>query len=345
MTTALTNPQNRIADYVTRLAQSNPAEALQISLAEAEKERALAEKAQAEYRALAEVTFDSEGRIATANLAGLWRLAQMYAGSAMVPEHYRGKPHDCFIACEMAFRLRVAVFAYMQLSYIVHGKPGIEAKLAVAMLNTSGKIKGRISYKLEGSIKNKDRACTASAIDADTGEIVSATIDWAMVEAEGWASKSGSKWKSMPDVMFHYRSATFLIRLFYPEVMMGMRTTDELEDVGEEAPPARNLNELAARIEGPSNGNGQHPEPDDPVSQAAADAGERPQTAEEPDSDLRDFCTMELNAVEQIGDVEGLRASLGRKAQTDADRTMVNGLCDARIEAIRASRAGRANKT
>jgi len=56
-------------------------------------------------------------------------------------------------------------------------------------------------------------------------------VTWAMVEAEGWASKAGSKWKSIPDLMFRYRSAMFLARLYCPEVLLGMHSVDELHDI------------------------------------------------------------------------------------------------------------------
>lgn len=36
-----------------------------------------------------------------------------------------------------------------------------------------------------------------------------ATIDWALVKAEGWDAKSDSKWKSIPEQMFIYRAASF----------------------------------------------------------------------------------------------------------------------------------------
>lgn len=248
----------QIVEYTQRILSANPSEALQIALSEAEREKQLALKAQAEYRALSEVDFDSSGRIVKANLAGLWRLSMLYSKSAIVPAHYQGKPEDCFIACQMAFRMRIDPFAYMQASYVVHGKPGIEAKLAVAMINTSGKIKGRIRFRDTRDAKGVMTACTAFAIDAETGDEVSATVTWEMVVAEGWAGKAGSKWKTIPELMFHYRSASFLIRQYYPEVTMGMATTDELFDEPqtlEKSEPARTLAELTAKLMG-NNGNG-----------------------------------------------------------------------------------------
>jgi len=271
-----------VADYVRRVAESAPKEAVAIALAEAEREKSLAVKAESEYRSLSEITFDDKGRIEHANMAGLWRLAKIYAYSAIVPEHYRvigndgrrdeSKVNDCFIACQMAFRLRVDPFAYMQASYVVHGKPGVEAKLAVAMLNVSGKIRGRVRYEEERDPKGAMTACVAFATDAETGDKVSARVTWAVAVAEGWVDKKGSKWKTMPELMFHYRSAAWLIRQFYPEVLMGMSFTDELEDAPTTtvSAPARTLNELSARLGvGQANGNGHH-------------AGDVPTTAQRP---------------------------------------------------------------
>jgi hypothetical protein len=246
-----------IHEYLEKLKEVGPDKALELVIAQTESERARAAAKEAEYKALAELEFDQDGRIIKANMAGLWRLATSYSRSKIVPEQYRGNPDDCFIACQMAFRWKADPFMVMQSSYVVHGKPGIEGKLAIALINSSGKIKGRVKYKFHG--EGKTRACTAYATDAESGETVESTVTWAMVEAEGWLGKSGSKWKTMPDVMFTYRSATFLVRQFYPEVLMGMRTVDELHDSEEDATPRkmpRNLDDLSDEIEEAYGSNG-----------------------------------------------------------------------------------------
>lgn len=172
----------------------------------------------------------------TARFEHLWRVSSAFAKSDMVPQHFRGKPENCFIATQMAVRLGVDPFMFMQNCYIVHGRPGLEAKLAIALANSAGVFRDRIKYAFEGEGKN--RRCRAYAHDKDTGEELSAEVTWTMVEAEGWnkdaKTRDGtiikSKWNTLPDVMFRYRAATFLIRLYCPEVLMGMQTADELEE-------------------------------------------------------------------------------------------------------------------
>jgi hypothetical protein len=52
-----------------------------------------------------------------------------------------------------------------------------------------------------------------------------------MANAEGWVSKTGSKWKTMPELMLRYRASAFFGRLYAPEIMMGMQTAEEIQDV------------------------------------------------------------------------------------------------------------------
>lgn len=207
----------------------DPSAALQIAINEREKAEAQAAAAREEYRALSDVEFDASGRIKKATMAGMWRLSQMYASSTLVPAHYQNSPSNCFIACQMAFRMGIDPLAFMQNSYIVHGRPGIEAKLAIAALNTSGLIKGRVTYERIGS--GKSGSCVAKVVDRESGEtIVGAPVTWELVSAEGWSKRGDSKWNTMPDLMFQYRAAMFLIRTIYPEVVMGIKTVDELLD-------------------------------------------------------------------------------------------------------------------
>jgi len=52
-----------------------------------------------------------------------------------------------------------------------------------------------------------------------------------MARKEGWVSKSGSKWVTMPQLMLRYRAAAFFIRTTAPELTMGLHTDDEIIDI------------------------------------------------------------------------------------------------------------------
>ena len=47
-----------------------------------------------------------------------------------------------------------------------------------------------------------------------------------MAIKEGWYTKSGSKWQTMPRLMLQYRAASFWQRAYAPEISMGMITQE-----------------------------------------------------------------------------------------------------------------------
>jgi hypothetical protein len=158
------------------------------------------------------------------------RVAKVYAASKMVPQQYQGNAADCIIALQMSMRLGCDPFMFMQSSYVVSGRPGMEAKLAIALVNQRGPFRGPIRYEMHRDANGVATGCTAWATHK-SGEKCDATVDWDLVKAEGWDRRNGSKWKTMPEQMFKYRAAVFLIRSYCPEVILGMHTTDELQDV------------------------------------------------------------------------------------------------------------------
>lgn len=157
-----------------------------------------------------------------------WRVANAFASSGLVPDHFKNNPAGVFVVLHMATRLDLDPFMALQKVYMVHARPGMEAQLIIALVNARGPFQGPIQWEITG--EGDKRQWTAYATHKTTGERCEATVTWGMVKAEGWADKTGSKWKTIPDLMGRYRSATFLARLFCPEVILGLSTADELED-------------------------------------------------------------------------------------------------------------------
>lgn len=153
------------------------------------------------------------------------RVANVFASSQLVPTHLRGKVADCVIAMNIADRLGEDPLTVMQSIYIVGGKAGWSSSYMIARINKSGLIKGRITWTTKGA--GKDLEVTAKATLADTGETVDATTSMQMAIAEGWISNK--KYTSMPEQMLRFRSAAMLQRLYFPEVMLGYRTVEEIE--------------------------------------------------------------------------------------------------------------------
>lgn len=171
----------------------------------------------------------------TAKFEHLWRVAKLFAASSFIPVVFQGKPENCFIALQLACQLKLQPFVLFNTLYIIKGKPAFEAKMLIAMANSSGVFEGPIRYKYTG--EGDKRACTAYATLVSTGETVEQTVSIEIAKKEGWYDKKDkdgnliSKWRTMPDLMLAYRSASWLIRVYAPEVMYGFTTKEEAEDI------------------------------------------------------------------------------------------------------------------
>lgn len=165
--------------------------------------------------------------VPAAEFESMLKLAEIFSRTKMVPAHFQGKPDDCFVAIQMAQRMGVDPMMALQNVYVVGGKPGLSGALVISLINNSGKLKGRVGFRVEG--KAESLAVTAHGTLASTGEEVEFTASMAMAKAEGW--DKNPKYRSMPEVMLRYRAATFLARFNFPEVILGMHSSDEWEDV------------------------------------------------------------------------------------------------------------------
>ena len=98
-------------------------------------------------------------------------------------------------------------------------------------MNSCGRF-SPLRFKFIGDIGTEDYGCRAIAKDLDSGEaLIGPLINWKMVKAEGWLDKLGSKWKTMPELMFQYRSASFFGRLYAPDILKGMHSVEEIIDI------------------------------------------------------------------------------------------------------------------
>lgn len=185
--------------------------------------------------------FASEEKFNTAN-----RMAKALAHSSLVPEAYRANVANCLIAMEIASRVGASVFAVMQNLDIIHGNPSWRAKFLIATVNACGRF-SPIRFRFSGTEGTETWGCRAVAKDVETGEeCLGPLVTIAIAKAEGWSTKSGSKWKTLPELMLCYRAAAFWTRLYAPELSLGMNTAEEAHDI--HAAPAALVAELPTAL-------------------------------------------------------------------------------------------------
>ena len=160
-----------------------------------------------------------------------YKIANMLCKSKMVPQAYQGNPIDCMIAMEMTERTNFPLLMVMQNLYVIQGKPSWSGQFCTAVVNASGRFSPLEFVQLtneDGSTKGY----FARATRLSDGKVCDGPpVDWDMVKGEGWLSKSGSKWKTMPELMFRYRAAAFFVRTHCPDLLCGLQTAEEVQDV------------------------------------------------------------------------------------------------------------------
>lgn len=189
------------------------------------------------------------------------RKAKAFVATDFFPAHLRkgnetANIGTAIIVLDLAQRMNIGALEVAQSIYIIHGKPSFETKFLVARLNSSGLLKGR----LQTIVSPDGNSAHCEAIDAQTGQLLKGTtITMEMARREGWLSKNGSKWQTMPELMMKYRAQSFFINEFFPEVKYGLKTSDEAEDIvtfepneQSKTPPKAGLNELLSSSEKPN---------------------------------------------------------------------------------------------
>lgn len=198
------------------------------------------------------------------------RKAHLLSNSTIVPLEYRARVEDkmgnlkdnpnalsnCVIAIDMALRMNANELMIMQNLSIIQGRPSWSSQWIIGAINTCGKYtalkfetKKLGEKKLpateiywENKVKNsrlinvtiEDMSCIAYATEKSTGDrLESAEISLKMAVEEGWYTKPGSKWKTMPEIMLRYRAASFFGKIYAPELLMGIQSVEENVDIGD----------------------------------------------------------------------------------------------------------------
>lgn len=161
----------------------------------------------------------------------LYNIGKMFASSSLVPQAYQGKPMDCAIAVDMANRMGLSPMMVMQNLWVVMGKPSWSGQACKALVEGSGRFKN-VKHVYTGERGEDSWGCYLEAVRIEDGELVKGVeVTIQMAKDEGWMSKNGSKWKTMPELMLAYRASAFFARVHIPNALMGLHVEGEAEDV------------------------------------------------------------------------------------------------------------------
>lgn len=163
------------------------------------------------------------------NFTLAWQQAQMLSRSSMIPASFQGKPENVLIAIEQANRLNISPMMVMQNLFVIQGRPSWSSKFLIAMINGSGKFDEELHYDETRDKNGKPYSCLAWTMK-NGRRVEGITVDMDMAKEEGWLTKNGSKWRTLPMLMLRYRAASFFANLNCPELTLGMHTQEEMLD-------------------------------------------------------------------------------------------------------------------
>jgi len=197
------------------------------------------------------------------------RVAEFLAGSDIVPDAFRKRPANVWLALDMGAHMGLKPFQTFRAVHVIKGTPTFSAEAMRGMAMAAGHTVTVTSTPTEATVSIK----RADGLGEGTTTF---TLDQA--KQAGYLGKGGN-WASDPESMLVARATSRCAKRVIPDLLMGLTMTEEMDDVvAVEGSPVEALQattEAVAAIEAPE------PAPE-PAKQASKPA-KAPQAAAEPE--------------------------------------------------------------
>jgi hypothetical protein len=158
------------------------------------------------------------------------RVAHTLACSTLVPDAYRGKPNDVFVAINMGSELGMEPFQAIQSIAVIEGKPCLYGDGLIGVVRASPKC---LWIQESLSDDGKTATCTTQR-DGDPNPI-SAT--YSMDDAIQAGINTKFNWKKHPKRMLQMRARAYCLRDAYPDLLKGLGVVEERQDHDATPPP------------------------------------------------------------------------------------------------------------
>lgn len=201
------------------------------------------------------------------SMNSIMTMAEMMAkGRSTIPAHLAGNASDCAAVIMQSMNWRMNPWAVAQKTHVVNGALGYEAQLVNAVIQSSGVTIDRFAYewfgsweKIIGKSKVMQKAAAGKYGDKDYKKAYEYRVpDYSMADEDGlgvrvWSTIKGEKeprvlelllvqasvrnsplWATDPKQQLAYLAVKRWTRLYAPDVILGVYTPDELEEVNRE---------------------------------------------------------------------------------------------------------------
>lgn len=161
--------------------------------------------------------------IVPATFEDAYRMARVFANTQLVPKDYQGKPEAACVAILQGLELGLSPMAAMQSIAVVNGRPCLYGDGMLAVVRASG---------LMEWMKETDDGTTATCTVKRRGETDPITRTFSDEDAKraGLFGKPGP-WTQYRPRMRQMRARSFALRDTFADVLKGISSADEMQDV------------------------------------------------------------------------------------------------------------------
>jgi hypothetical protein len=172
------------------------------------------------------VPFDPEAGFKFADLDGMWRTAKWFIESKLVPASFRNEA-QLIVCWNRAAELGLRPGQALESMYVVSGKIGMLVNAQLAMVESRNLLAD--TPKVEYSGEGDELTCTITLRrkGRKTGHISSFSIRQAKTAL---IYDRNSTWRTYPERMLYNRALGFALSDVFPDVLMGMKSVEELRD-------------------------------------------------------------------------------------------------------------------
>jgi hypothetical protein len=167
-----------------------------------------------------------DGQLSLTTIEQVWRAAKLIRESGLAPVSFNNA-EQLVIAILRALELKIPIFQALEGMTVIKGRIGIMGDLALAVVQASGFLE---SKKVEYSGEGDSLGCT---ITLKRRKRASQTYSFSVAEAKTAGIANSSTWRAYPKRMTYYRALGFGLRDEFPDVLKGIKTTEELQDYPE----------------------------------------------------------------------------------------------------------------
>jgi hypothetical protein len=163
------------------------------------------------------------------------RIAHTLAQSNLVPDAYRGRPNDVFVAINMGAELGMEPFQAIQSIAVIEGKPCLYGDGLIGVVRASPKC-----MWIKESLSDDCKTATCETQRKDDPQTISATYSMEDAVLAGLDSKFN--WRKHPKRMLQMRARAYCLRDAYPDLLKGLGVVEEMIDHDDTPPPVTQYN-------------------------------------------------------------------------------------------------------